>query len=121
MKNKWDKIGGCSTAPYNCIQGDKTTSPTKMNNWSVCTYFAWCEHNRDTLAYNSATRDFTAAAAAGTLPALSLMMPLDATSQHNADSMSTGDNYIGNIVSAAESSPEWHSTAIFITSTKKLM
>jgi phospholipase C len=100
---------------WHLYQGDKTTSPTKMNNWSVCTYFAWCEHNRDTLAYNSATRDFTAAAAAGTLPALSLMMPLDATSQHNADSMSTGDNYIGNIVSAAESSPEWHSTVIFIT------
>jgi phospholipase C len=100
---------------WHLYQGSKTTEPTKNSKWSVCTYFAWCENNRDRLAYNSATRDFIAAAAAGTLPNLSVMLPLEWSSQHNLDSMAKGDNYIGSIVSAAENGPEWNSTAIFIT------
>jgi phospholipase C len=100
---------------WHLYQGTKISEPTKENLWSVCTYFAWCENNRDKLAYNSATRDFITAAAAGTLPNLSVMLPLQGTSQHNLDSMAKGDNYIGSIVSAAENGPEWNSTAIFIT------
>jgi phospholipase C len=100
---------------WHLYQGNKTTSPTTDDVWAVCTYFGWCNNNRETLTYNSATRDFTAAATAGTLPNLSLMIPLQATSQHNQASMMQGDNYIGKIVSAAENGPEWNSTAIFIT------
>jgi phospholipase C len=36
-------------------------------------------------------------------------------SQHNGDSMLTGDDWINQIVSAIQASPDWSSTAIFIT------
>ncbi len=100
---------------WHIYDGTATNKPTTNSNYSVCTYFYWCVKNRETLAYDSATRDFSTTAAAGTLPSLSFMMPLQPTSQHNSASMAAGDNYIGSIVSAAESSPEWSSTAIFIT------
>ena len=57
----------------------------------------------------------TADAAAGQLPAYSIMTPTTADSQHNGNDMSTGDNYIGSAVSAIQASPDWASTAIFIT------
>jgi phospholipase C len=54
-------------------------------------------------------------AAAGTLPAYSIVTPTTVNSQHNGFSMSEGDNYIGQIVSAIQKSADWSSTAIFIT------
>jgi phospholipase C len=42
-------------------------------------------------------------------------MPIPKNSQHNGDSMQTGDNYLGSVVSAVMNGPQWSSTAIFIT------
>jgi phospholipase C len=83
-------------------------------DWSVCPSFAECLYSQATgLAPDS---QFTADATAGTLPAFSLVTPgNDALSEHNGFSMTAGDNWIGQLVSAAENGPEWGSTAIFVT------
>jgi phospholipase C len=99
---------------WHIYQGAPDHKPDN-NNFSVCTYFAWCYLDRYKLSYDSATDDFVSDAAHGRLPNLSLILPDDGQSQHNNTSMSKGDNYIGQVVSAVESSPDWDSTAIFIT------
>jgi len=98
---------------WHIYQGDETQKPTN-NLWSICTYFYWCYANRFDLAHDSSTGDFLADASGGTLPSLSIVLPTWAFSQHNDSSMTRGDNYIGQLVSAVENSPEWNSTAIFI-------
>jgi phospholipase C len=57
-------------------------------------------------------------AAAGTLPSYSVLLPSGpggGTSQHNGSSMLDGDNWIGQAVDALQKSPNWSSTAVFIT------
>ena len=54
-------------------------------------------------------------AAAGALPAFSIVTPTGPQSQHNGNSMIAGDNWIGQVVSAITSGPQWASTAVFIT------
>jgi phospholipase C len=81
--------------------------------WAICPTFADCldtgqRHNM--VPSGQVLTD----AAAGTLPNLSLVMPAGPLSQHNANSMLLGDNWIGRAVSAIEQGPQWSSTAIFI-------
>ncbi len=52
---------------------------------------------------------------AATYPTYSVVTPTMVDSQHNFTDMSTGDNFIGSTVAAIQSSPDWASTAIFIT------
>jgi phospholipase C len=82
--------------------------------WAICPIFAEC---LDTSQHQNqvGTKDVLTDAANGTLPAFSVVLPNNATSQHNGDSMATGDNWIGQVVQAIESGPDWGSTAIFIT------
>jgi phospholipase C len=90
--------------------------PTSSDTiWSICPYFYWCYHNRYDASHDSSDKDFVTAAASGTLPDLSILLPTKVTAQHNLDSMAVGDNYIGRMVAAVENSPEWDSTAVFIT------
>jgi phospholipase C len=61
------------------------------------------------------TRFFTDAHA-GKLPALSVVVPGQAVqSEHNQYFMQPGDNWLGDVASAVMNSPEWSSTALFIT------
>ena len=82
--------------------------------YATCTYFAEClygpqqQNRRETF-------EILDDAAAGTLPAVSFVMPTGSVSQHNQQSMAAGDNYIGDIVDAIANGPNWGSTAIFIT------
>jgi phospholipase C len=99
---------------WHIYQGNLAKQPTMLQS-SICTYYAWCAANRFTTNYNSSYATFTSAAAAGTMPNLSLLLPIASNSQHNGDSMATGDNYIGSMVNAVMNGPEWNSTAIFIT------
>jgi phospholipase C len=54
-------------------------------------------------------------AGAGKLPNVSIVVPTAEISQHNSYSMTMGDDWIGSVVSAIQSGPDWPSTAIFIT------
>ena len=58
---------------------------------------------------------FFAAARAGTLPAVSWLLPNPADSEHPPALVSTGQSYVTRLVDAVMSSPDWSSTAIFIT------
>jgi phospholipase C len=63
---------------------------------------------------------FITDAKAGNLPALSIVTAggtpnLALDSCHNKFSMTACDNYIGQLAAAAENSPQWGSTAVFIT------
>jgi phospholipase C len=88
--------------------------------WSICPSLAECldTGQRANLVDNG---QFFTDAAAGTLPAYSVVTAGGATdggvldSCHNSFSMTACDNYIGQLVTAAENGPDWPSTAIFIT------
>jgi len=88
--------------------------------WSICPSLADCldTSQHANLVDNS---EFFTDATAGTLPALSIVTAGGtadggvAASCHNLYSMTACDNYIGQLVQAVETSPDWASTAIFIT------
>jgi len=100
---------------WHIYEGRRPQAQPDVTNFSVCTYFFWCYDQRFTLEHDSSSQGFLNAAADGTLPNLSILIPDFSVSQHNTTSMAKGDNYIGQIVSAAQRSPQWRSTAIFIT------
>jgi phospholipase C len=87
--------------------------------WSVCPSFAECLYTSQRANLVDHSQFFTAAAA-GNLPAFSLVTAGGSSngllkSCHNKFSMTACDNYIGQLVSAVENSPDWSSTAVFIT------
>lgn len=59
--------------------------------------------------------NFYAAAKAGTLPAVSWVIPSAAASEHPASPVSAGQSYVTSLVDAVMRSPDWSSTAIFLT------
>ncbi len=89
--------------------------------WSTCPIFADClydPHNHNAPSPNWVPRaTFKSDAAAGRLPAYSVIIPNYELSQHNYVSMLKGDNYIEGLVNAVMRGPraQWESTVIFIT------
>ncbi len=57
---------------------------------------------------------FYAAARAGTLPAVSWIVPSNQDSEHPTALVSTGQSYVTGLINAAMQSPDWNSTAIFL-------
>ncbi len=82
--------------------------------WAICPTFAECLDAPQAANRVDNGRVLTDAAA-GTLPAFSVVTPNQQQSQHNFDSMAVGDNWIGQVVSAIENGPDWASTAIFLS------
>jgi phospholipase C len=86
--------------------------------WSTCPYFADCLYTAQAHRMVQ-TSQVLNDAQSGVLPNLSIVLPhngpVGSTSQHNNQSMTVGDNWIGRIVSAIERGPDWASTAIFLT------
>jgi phospholipase C len=60
-------------------------------------------------------RDFFAAARAGDLPAVSWVVPSQPVSEHPPGLVSAGEAYVTSLVNAVMRSPNWSSTAIFVT------
>lgn len=85
--------------------------------WSICPSFAECQFGPQHLNVVP-TNQFLTDAAAGRMPSYSVLLPSGpggGTSQHNGSSMLAGDNWIGQAVAALQKSPNWSSTAVFIT------
>jgi len=59
--------------------------------------------------------NFTAAAAAGTLPAVSWITPSQPNSEHPPAGIHEGQAWVTNLVNAVMKSPDWDSTAIFLS------
>jgi phospholipase C len=88
---------------------------TSIQIWAVCPYFAECLYTKQSDNMVSPF-DIIDDARNGTLPAFSLLLPGGkGTSQHNGSSMAVGDNWIGQIMGELQRSPQWASTAVFIT------
>jgi phospholipase C len=58
---------------------------------------------------------FLAAARSGTLPAVSWIVPSQRVSEHPPARVSVGQAYVTKLVNAVMRSPDWSSTAIFVT------
>jgi phospholipase C len=114
MPTIMDRLGaaGLSWKIYGSPRGAKG-----YGVWDICPTFADC---LDTGQFAHLVPDsrFMTDAAAGALPAFSVLTPsgnhwLDAC--HNNMSVTACDNWIGQLVSAVEKSPDWSSTAVFLT------
>jgi phospholipase C len=99
--------------PWRIYDGDYGTSHAGYA-WAVCPMFANCLYSADDKGMTS-EQQIIQDANQNALPSLSLVIPAPIESQHNSDSITQGDNWIGSVVSAIEHSPDWDSTAIFIT------
>jgi phospholipase C len=85
------------------------------STWGPCSYLADCYYTSQAQhVVNTATKVINDATA-GTLPAVSIVIPSYTNSQHNLQSMITGDNWLASVVNAVESGPDWASTAVMIT------
>jgi phospholipase C len=60
-------------------------------------------------------RNFYSAAYAGTLPAVSWIAPSHRVSEHPIAFVTTGESYVTRLINAVMQSPDWSSTAIFLT------
>jgi len=85
--------------------------------WDICPSFAEClyTHQKDN---NVPSSTFVEDANSGNLPSFAIVTPggQDAKfSEHNKMSMTTGDDWLGQVASAVMNGPEWKSTALFIT------
>jgi phospholipase C len=114
----FDELGtaGLSWKIYGGAGAPNNDQPFQESGWqwAICPTFAECLYSaqrKNLVPAINALSD----AAAGTLPAFSIITPTTENSQHNGFSVSEGDNYIGNIVSTIEKSPDWSSTVVFIT------
>jgi phospholipase C len=85
--------------------------------WDICPSFAGCLYTRQK-ANNVPSSTFVKTARSGHLPSFAIIIPggEDAPfSEHNGFSITTGDDWLGQIASAVMNGPQWRSTVLFIT------
>ena len=82
--------------------------------WNVLPGFSDVHEDKQ-LANIEDLSGFYVAAKAGTLPAVCWISPNGNDSEHPPAKVSVGQSYVTRIVNAAMKSPDWKSTAIFIT------
>jgi phospholipase C len=94
-------------------------APVKQNSktpgiWNPLPYFDTVK-NDGQLGNIQTVANFYAAAKAGTLPAVSWVVPSGEVSEHPPGPVSFGESYVTSLVNAVMSGPDWSSTAIFVT------
>ncbi|WP_051943023.1 alkaline phosphatase family protein [Streptacidiphilus rugosus] len=96
-----------------------TCSPVKQNAktpgiWNPLPYFdtVKADHQEGNIQSLDA---FYTAAKAGTLPAVSWISPAGQVSEHPPGLVSAGESYTTNLIDTIMRSPDWDSTAIFLT------
>ncbi len=72
-------------------------------------------HQDDQLGNVQTLSNFFTAAKAGTLPAVSWIDPNGTVSEHPPALVSTGQTYVTGLINAVMHSPDWNSTAIFLS------
>lgn len=82
--------------------------------WQICPTFWECagSSQANNVVLN---KSFRGDALHGRLPSVSFVVPGSKQSAHPPASASQGDNWVGSLVSAVMSGPDWSSSAIFIT------
>jgi phospholipase C len=89
-------------------------SATTPGIWNPLPYFDTVANDRQR-ANIQAVSNFYNAAKKGTLPAVSWIVPSAANSEHPPATVSAGQSYVTSLVNAVMRSPEWSSSAIFIS------
>ncbi len=82
--------------------------------WNVLPYFTTVHQDAQLGDVQSLSHFFTAARN-GTLPAVSWITPNSKVSEHPPQLISTGESYVTGLINAVMRSPDWKSTAIFLT------
>lgn len=83
--------------------------------WTICPTFWQCLNSSQRSRLVPATQIFQDALG-GHLPSFSIVTPTGPNSQHPPQSVAFGDsNWVGPVMRAIEKSPQWGSTAIFLT------
>jgi phospholipase C len=82
--------------------------------WNPLPYFDTVRQNGQ-LKNVTSLKNFYVAAKRGTLPAVSWIIPTDKVSDHPPALISAGQAYVTNLVNTIMRSPNWNSTAIFLT------
>jgi phospholipase C len=93
-------------------------SPVHQNSstpgiWNPLPYFDTVKADGQ-LSNIQPVNNFYAQAKAGTLPAVSWVVPSNQVSEHPPSPVSSGQSYVTSLVNAVMSSPDWASSAIFL-------
>ena len=96
-----------------------TCSPPSQNAttpeiWNPLPYFSDVREDGE-LGNIQSLNNFYANAAAGTLPAVSWIIPNNKVSEHPPSSISVGQAFVTTLINAIMKGPDWYSTAIFIS------
>ena len=101
-----DEESTCSSVP--------TQNASTPEIWNPLPYFTDV-HEDSQLANVQSLTGFYNAAKAGTLPSVSWVIPNDKASEHPPAKISEGQTYVTTLVNAIMRSPDWSSTAIFLS------
>ncbi len=98
--------------------GAETCAPVQQKSstpgiWNPLPWFDTVKADNQ-LANIQDVSHFYAAAKAGTLPAVSWVVPSGAVSEHPPAPVSFGQSYVTSLVNAVMNGPDWDSTAIFL-------
>ncbi len=96
----------------------ETCAPVQQNSntpgiWNPLPWFDTVKDDGQ-LANIQSVDKFYAAAKAGTLPAVSWVVPSGEVSEHPPAPVSFGQSYVTSLINAVMHSPDWDSTAIFL-------
>jgi phospholipase C len=89
-------------------------SPKTPGIWNPLPYFDTVK-NDGQLGNIQSVANFYSAAKAGTLPVVSWVVPSGEVSEHPPAPVSFGQSYVTSLVNAVMQSPDWSSTAIFLS------
>jgi phospholipase C len=95
--------------------GPVTNGPVSNKLWYPIKWFDTVRNDRQAHDVESISHLFKASAN-GDLPAVSWVMPSEPVSEHNMSALvSVGETYVTGLINAIMRSPDWSSTAIFLT------
>ena len=107
-------------AQPDCANNSAETCPPRHQSaktpgiWNPLPLFEDVQQDQQLNNIQDLSRYF-AAAKAGTLPSVSWITPSQADSEHPPASIHQGQSYVTSIINAAMKSPDWNSTAIFLS------
>jgi phospholipase C len=115
----WAYYVKAGTQPDCADDSAQTCAPVRQNVktpgiWNPLPLFADVRHDHQVGNVQS-LRAYFRAARAGTLPSVSWITPSGADSEHPPASVHRGQAYVTALINAAMKSPDWSSTAIFLS------
>jgi phospholipase C len=82
--------------------------------WNPLPYFETVQQDNQ-VSNVQPTKNFYDAASAGTLPAVSWVIPNQTVSEHPPANIADGQAYVTSLINAVMQGPDWSTTAIFLT------